>query len=83
MIIPTTNEQMAGCFRRLMDHNGGWAVIGTSHPKVIGQTGEQWGFRFAVIAESHEQEAYADAAFLGLPLIVLPSTKYWYRIMVD
>jgi hypothetical protein len=76
-----TDEEVRESFQRLLNHNGGWAVIGSHCPYQIGEIGEHCGFRFVVVAESTREESEADAAFLGAK--IEQHLPYLYRIMVD
>lgn len=68
-------------FRRLVDHNGGWFVMGCREQKRVGDVGESSGVRFVVIAEASKEDAMADSAFLGLDF--LDPRPYYYKVMAD
>ncbi len=67
-------------FNKLINRNGGHAVITARLPHKIGDRGEAYGFCFTVIGVATEEEAKQEASFLGLQFW---PNNYYYKFVVD
>lgn len=73
-------EEIRNNYRRLIEHNGGWAVIGSNRKCALQTTHLFAYFSFTIIATATEEEARVDAAFLGMPPM---HHKYYYKFKVN
>lgn len=77
-----TNDERKENITKLINHNGGWFVVGFRLPKTIGEIVFRAGLGNAVvIGDSNLEEALEDCKFLELPMNHF--ANHYYRMGMD
>lgn len=66
---------------KLINHNGGWWIMGSDVPYAIGHIGVHKGIHLVIIGFAEHKDSLADCAVLGLPC--LREYKYNYKVTTD